>query len=107
MPALFFVDFQMVSGNKNKFNSQRESKKREDSGLAPSKTLLKTFQERAAELAGPALAPLGLELVFVQCLIEGGRPVLRLFIDRLSDAASVLDTTALASGVSLDDCAEA
>lgn len=63
---------------------------------------LKEFLVRAGELAEEALAPLGLELVVAQCPLEGGRPVLRLFIDRLAT-----EEGAWASAVTLDDCAAA
>jgi ribosome maturation factor RimP len=46
---------------------------------------------RVTELAGPLAASLGLELVEVEYKSEGGRMVLRLFIDR-------------EGGVALDDC---
>ena len=67
----------------------------------PGKAELKVFLARAMELAGPALAPLGLELVVAQCPMDGGRPVLRLFIDRVAEEGG------LASSVTLDDCAAA
>jgi ribosome maturation factor RimP len=47
---------------------------------------------RVAELAGPLTASLGLELTEVEYKQEGGRMVLRIFIDR-------------DGGVTLDDCA--
>ncbi len=47
---------------------------------------------RVTELAGPLAASLGVELVEVEYRQEGGRMVLRLFIDR-------------EGGVTLDDCA--
>ncbi len=77
-----------------------------------SKAVLKDFLIRVAELAGPALAGLGLELVQAQCSMDGGRPVLRLFIDRLPgnpDAAVTASEPAPdpASLVTLDDCAAA
>lgn len=69
----------------------------------PDKAELKAFAGRAAELAETALAPLGLELVVIQCPMEGGRPVLRLFIDRTAGG----EEGAPASAVTLDDCAAA
>lgn len=74
-----------------------------ESGPQPSKVKLKAFLDRAVVLAEPALAALGLELVYAQCPLEGGRPVLRLFIDRLGAEGA----ESPASGIGLDDCAAA
>ncbi len=76
---------------------------RPGSGPSVSKASLKAFQARAMELVEPVLRRLGLETVLAQCQIEGGRPVLRVFIDRIQVSDSGLD----ASQVSLDDCAAA
>jgi ribosome maturation factor RimP len=54
---------------------------------------LKTVVERVRQLVEPLVAREGLELVDVEYLREGGRWVLRLFIDK-------------PGGVSLDDCQE-
>ena len=90
----------MALGSRKKYH-QADPK---PAGNAPAdKAALKSFQNRAVELAEPALAGLGLELVQAQCLMEGGRPVLRLFIDRLEQAGGEEE----ASQVSLDDCAAA
>ena len=62
-------------------------------GRPVSKAALKIFQARVAALAQPILSGMGLELVQAQAPLAGGRPVIRLFIDRLGGA------------VSLDDCA--
>ena len=71
-------------------------KKKAASGRAVvDKAALKIFQARASALAGPILTGMGLELVLAQALSAGGRPVIRLFIDR--DPGSV----------SLGDCAAA
>jgi len=65
------------------------------SGRRPvSKAALKVFLARAAALAEPILAGLGLELVMARSPLVGGRPVVRLFIDRPGPTA-----------VSLNDCA--
>lgn len=61
------------------------------------KTVLKEFLTGLLRLAGPVLDEMGLELVQVQCPIEGGQPVLRLFIDK---AGAGPDET-----ITLDDCA--
>jgi ribosome maturation factor RimP len=63
-------------------------------GRPVSKAALKVFLARATALAEPILAGMGLELVLAQSPLVGGRPVIRLFIDRQGAAA-----------VSLDDCA--
>lgn len=62
---------------------------------------MKDFLARVVELIEPRLEPMGLELVLAQCPIEGGRPVVRLFIDRLPTA----EAEAGPAAVSLDDCA--
>ena len=62
-------------------------------GRPVSKAALQTFQARVTALAGPVLSGMGLELVRTQAPLAGGRPVIRLFIDRPGGA------------VSLDDCA--
>jgi len=55
---------------------------------------LKAFLARVTALVEPILAGMGLELVLARAPLAGGRPIIRLFIDRLEPA-----------GVSLDDCA--
>ncbi|MDL2259648.1 ribosome maturation factor RimP [Deltaproteobacteria bacterium OttesenSCG-928-K17] len=97
-------------------NSANSSKKynkkdcRPEQAPPPPKALLRSFTDRATELAGPVLDALGLELVLAQCHIDGGRPVLRLFIDHAA-SESGLDVPPAAegpgSGVTLDDCAAA
>ncbi len=73
-------------------------KRRKAPGREPvSKAVLKDFLSGVVELAGPVLDEMGLELVQAQCPLEGGRPVLRLFIDRVQAGPE--------DGVSLDDCA--
>lgn len=79
-----------------------KSDHRPDKPSTPGKAELKAFLARASELAETALAPLGLELVVAQCPVEGGRPVLRLFIDRVA-----AEEGAPASAITLDDCAAA
>ena len=69
-----------------------------------SKTAAHDLLERATLLAEPALAALGLELVLAQGPIEGGQPVLRLFIDRLPVQG---EGGGEPSRVTLDDCAAA
>lgn len=77
-------------------------KSRRPAGPAPaSKALLKDFLGRVVELVEPVLATMGLELVRAQCPLEGGRPVLRLFIDR----PPVDGAENVAADISLDDCA--
>lgn len=78
---------------------------RSESPPQPSKVRLKNFLDRAMELAGPVLDGLGLELVTAQCRLEGGRPVLRLFIDRRWIPES--GPAAKGSEISLDDCVAA
>jgi len=56
-------------------------------------TLSQGITDRVQQLAEPILAHAGMELVEVEFLREGGRWVLRLFIDK-------------PGGVSLDDCQE-
>ena len=74
---------------------------RRKAGRAPvSRTALKAFLDRVTLLAEPALAGLGLELVRAAALLAGGRPVIRLFIDRRDGAGGD-------SSVYLDDCAAA
>ena len=74
---------------------------RRKTGRAPvSRTALKDFLDRVTLLAETALAGLGLELVRAAALLAGGRPVIRLFIDRRAGAGGD-------SSVSLDDCAAA
>lgn len=68
-----------------------------------SKAALKEFLARALELLDPILASMGLELVRAQCPIEGGRAVLRLFIDRPPVDSDAKNGTA--ADISLDDCA--
>lgn len=63
-------------------------------GRPVSKAALKVFLARVTTLAEPVLAGMGLELVLGRSSLTGGRPVIRLFIDRPGPAA-----------VSLDDCA--
>ncbi|MDR1043594.1 MAG: ribosome maturation factor [Candidatus Adiutrix sp.] len=83
------------------------SKKRMPAAPQSSRALLKNFAARAEFLADPALKPLGLEPVAVQCPFEGGRPVLRLFIDRRPEPDGAEDQALRGSQVSLDDCAAA
>jgi len=65
-------------------------------GVRPvSKAALKAFLARISALAEPILAGMGLELVLGQSSLTGGRPVIRLFIDRPGGPAAV----------SLNDCA--
>ena len=72
-----------------------KTKKKAEPGRAPvGKADLKAFLARATALAEPILGGMGLELVLARAPLAGGRPVIRLFIDRLGS-----------SGVSLDDCA--
>ena len=59
------------------------------------KAALKMFLVRVAALAKPILDEMGLELVLAQAPLVGGRPVIRLFIDRGPGPVAV----------SLDDCA--
>jgi ribosome maturation factor RimP len=59
-----------------------------------SKAALKVFLARVMAVAEPLMAGMGLELVLAQAPLVGGRPVVRLFIDRQG-----------AEVVSLDDCA--
>jgi ribosome maturation factor RimP len=63
-------------------------------GRPVSKASLKIFLGQVTSLAEPALAGMGLELVRAQAQLTDGRPILRLFIDRLAPTS-----------VSLDDCA--
>jgi ribosome maturation factor RimP len=63
-------------------------------GRPVSKAALKDFLAWAVALAEPILAGMGLELVMARSPLVGGRPVIRLFIDRPGPAA-----------VSLNDCA--
>jgi ribosome maturation factor RimP len=56
---------------------------------------LKTFLARVIQVVEPILAGMGLELVLAQAPLVGGRPVIRLFIDRRPGP----------DAVSLDDCA--
>lgn len=82
-----------------------KDKSRGAAAPVPSKARLKEFKDRASLLAEPVLAALGLELVLAQCPMEGGRPVLRLFIDRLPIEGEEGDLRG--SRISLDDCAAA
>ena len=68
--------------------------KKYSGGRPVSKAALKVFLDRAAALAEPILAGMGLELVMARSPLLGGRPVIRLFIDRPGPGA-----------VSLNDCA--
>lgn len=80
-------------------------KNRRPEGAAPvSKTLMKEFLARVSKLIETKLGSMGLELVRAQCLVEDGRPVLRLFIDRAPTSEA---EKALAANISLDDCAAA
>jgi ribosome maturation factor RimP len=95
-----------VSGQKKYHKSDR----RPEQAPLPGKAELKTFLVWAREVAEAALAPLGLELVVIQCPVEGGRPVLRLFIDKAvsgEGAEAAPAGSPLASQVTLDDCAAA
>lgn len=85
------------SGSANSGKSSR----RPEGAASVSKTLMKDFLARVVELIEPRLESMGLELVRAQCPIEGGRPVVRLFIDR-APAADIEENPA---AISLDDCA--
>lgn len=63
-----------------------------------SKAVLKEFLSGLLRLAGPVADGMGLEIVQVQCPVEGGQPVVRLFIDKTGAGADDM--------ISLDDCAE-
>lgn len=93
----------MASKNHSSAN-RGKSKVGQEFPPAPSKALLKDFKDRAAVLVEPALNALGLELVLAQCPMDGGRPVLRLFIDRLPVEG---ESDSTGSKISLDDCAAA
>lgn len=84
-------------------NSGRSARRPEGAALV-SKTLMKDFLARVVALIEPVLESMGLELVRAQCPIEGGRPVVRLFIDRLPTGEA---EDGPASNISLDDCAAA
>ena len=56
------------------------------------------FLSGVVELAEPILADMGMELVQAKCPLEGGQPVLRLFIDRTEDGPR--------SRITLEDCAD-
>jgi ribosome maturation factor RimP len=72
-----------------------KSKTGRSGGRPVSKAALKVFLDRVTVLAEPILAGKGLELVLAQAPLVGGRPVIRIFIDRpaavvsLNDCASV------------------
>ncbi len=86
----------------------KKSVERSTGAAAVSREARGAFLVRAIGLAEPALAGLGLELVTAQCPMEGGRPVLRLFIDRRFDGEVPSDQAAgPASAITLDDCAAA
>ena len=105
-PLLFLSGFRQTSGRAGGVEGKRVSarffwifmaktKKKAGLGQAPvGKGDLKAFLARAVILAKPILAGMGLELVLAKAPLASGRPVLRLFIDRLGP-----------EGVSLDDCA--
>ena len=72
-----------------------KTKKKAGPGRTPvGKADLKAFLARVTALAEPILGGMGLELVLARAPLAGGRPVIRLFIDRLGPSV-----------VSLDDCA--
>jgi len=72
------------------------AKTKRKTGLASvNKAGLKTFLTRVIQVVEPILAGMGLELVLAQAPLVGGRPVIRLFIDRHLGLAAI----------SLDDCA--
>ncbi len=62
-----------------------------------SKEVLREFLAGVVQLAEPVLEAMGFELVMAQCPLEGGRPVLRFFIDKAGAGPEEL--------ISLDDCA--
>ena len=61
---------------------------------------MKTVAEQTWDLAAPILENEGFELVDVEFVREGGRHVLRVFIDKLGGSAP-------GNGVSIDDCERA
>lgn len=110
LPAFFFMGFRARYGMDMAAKSARKKvpssapRETSDDRSAPiSKTLRQDFLTRVATRMEPILARLGLEVVQVQCPLEGGRLVLRFFIDRLPEEGT--QPTGLGSSVSLDDCA--
>lgn len=81
----------------------RKDQRPQSTAAQPSKSDLKAFTARAEELAGPVLTAMGLELVLAQCHVDGGRPVLRFFIDHQNESGEA----GAGSSISLDDCAAA
>ena len=67
-----------------------------------SKGAAKIFLTELVAAAEPVLAALGFELVMAQCPIEGGRPVMRLFVDHLWGGPEAGDPPL----VGLEECAE-
>ena len=69
-----------------------------------SKTAAKDFLSAVLRSAEPALNEAGYEVVTAQCPLEGSRPVLRIFIDRLADIDAAQPEV---ESIGLDDCAAA
>lgn len=95
----------MAAKGARKTASRGVPRKADDEGRpAPlSRSSRQDFLTRVAAQAEPILAPLGLEVVQVQCPLEAGRLVLRFFIDRRPEEGSL--STGPGSSISLDDCA--
>lgn len=73
----------MVKNGSRRKNYHKSDQRPESGSPQVSKRAAKEFLTELVKAAEPIMAGMGFELVLAQCPIEDGRPVMRLFIDRL------------------------